>query len=56
MALRAIIVGVSVWSMFWHGQCFGAVSVKARLIYEVPQGMSLAGTLNVLMLSFLFAL
>ena len=43
MALRAIIVGVSVWSMFRHGQCFGAVSVKVRLIYEAPQGMSLAG-------------
>ena len=30
MALRAIIVGVSVWSMFRHGQYFGAVSIKVR--------------------------
>ena len=36
-------VGVTVWSMFRCSQCFGAVSVQVRLIFEVPQGLSLAG-------------
>ena len=39
-----------------RGQCFGAVSVQVKLIFEVPQGLSLAGTLNVSMLSLLFVL
>ena len=43
LALRARIVRVSVWSMFRRGQCFGVVSVQMRLIFEVPQGLSLAG-------------
>ena len=45
--------------MIWLGQCFGAVGVLApsmfcavdvltRSIFEVPQGMSLAGTVDVL--------
>ena len=42
LALRASIVGVSVWSIFWRGQCLGAVSVQVRLIFEVPHGLLLA--------------
>ena len=33
--------------MFQRGQCFGVASVKVRLIFEVPQGLSLAGTFKV---------
>ena len=42
-----MMVGVSAWSMFQRGQCFGSASVQVRLIFEVPQGLSLAGTLKV---------
>ena len=35
------------WSMFRHGQCFGVVSVQMWVMFEVPQEMSLAGTLDV---------
>ena len=36
-----------VWSMFWCGQCFGALNVQVRLIFEVPQQISLGGQLHV---------
>ena len=54
LALRASIVGVTVCSMFRCSQCFGAVSVQVRLIFEVPQGLSLAGTFNDSIRSLLF--
>ena len=39
-----------VLSVFRRGQCFGTVNVPVWLIFEVPQGMSLASTLNISML------
>ena len=33
--------------MYRFGQCFGAVNVPVWLIFEGPQGMSLAGTHNI---------
>ena len=41
-------VDFSAWSMlartiFWHGQCFSVVNVQVRLMFEIPQGMSLTG-------------
>ena len=35
------------WSMFWHGQYFGVVNVQVWVMFEVPQGMSLADALDV---------
>ena len=35
------------FNMFKRGQCFGVVSVKVRFMFEVPQGLSLAGTFKV---------
>ena len=36
----------SAWSMFWHGRCFGTVDVLAWSMFEVPQEMSLADTVD----------
>ena len=43
MALWASMVGITVVLMFRYGQCFNAFHVQVRLIFEVPQGLSLAG-------------
>ena len=41
------------WSTFRHGRCFGVVSVQMWVMFEVPQGMLLAGTLDVSVKSML---
>ena len=35
------------WSMFRHGQCFGVVDLQVWVIFQVPQGMSHAGILDI---------
>ena len=34
-------------SMFWRSQWFDVVNILVQSMFEVPQGMSLAGTINV---------